>query len=102
MTNEANMLRHLGEVARQEDHPGLDFTRLADDIFHVDGSVGRHDCFASKPQGVSVRSLQEFYPNGVLPKLLVKSLIHRLLFAINWLHYGCKVIHTGAQHYTFL
>ena len=92
------MLRHLGQVAREEDHPGLDFIRLADDIFHINGSRGRHVCFASKPQGVSVRSLQESYENGVLPKLLVKSLIHRLLFAINWLHGNCSVIHIGTQY----
>lgn len=84
----------MNAVARERDHPGLLFTRLADDIFEIHGPSGRHYCIAMKPQGVSVRTLQDFFPDGKLPKLPVKSLIHRLLFAINWLHADCHIIHT--------
>ncbi|KAK5168829.1 uncharacterized protein LTR77_006138 [Saxophila tyrrhenica] len=92
--NEAEMLRHLESTSEAGDHPGLDFIRLADDIFEADGPTGRHHCIAMKPQGVSVRTLQEFYPDERLPKLLVRSLVHRLLFAIDWLHSRCQTIHT--------
>ena len=92
--NEVNMLRRLKKFA-DKDHPGLDFTRLANDIFELEGPSGCHYCIASKPQGNSVRTLQETFPNAVLPKLLVKSLIHRLLFSANWLHAICGVAHTG-------
>jgi hypothetical protein len=88
------MLRHLKEVAK-DDHPGLDFIRLAEDIFQIDGPEGQHNCIVTRPEGVSVRFLQEYYPDAVLPKLLVKSLVHRLLFAINFLHVRANVIHTG-------
>ncbi|OJD10516.1 CMGC/SRPK protein kinase [Emergomyces pasteurianus Ep9510] len=77
-----------------KDHPGLDFTRLADDIFQLDSLFGCHYCIASKPQGNSLRTLQEIFPNRMLPKLLVKSLIHRLYFSVNWLHATCGVAHT--------
>lgn len=78
-----------------QDHPGLDFTRLAQDIFEIDGPSGRHYCIASKPQGNSVRVLQEMFPNATLPKLLVKSLVHRLFFSLIWFHGICGVVHTG-------
>ncbi|RJE24171.1 STYKc [Aspergillus sclerotialis] len=86
------MLRRLKQFA-EKDHPGLDFTRLANDIFELEGPSGCHYCIASKPQGNSVRTLQETFPNAMLPKLLVKSLIHRL-FSANWLHATCGVAHT--------
>lgn len=89
------MLQRLGKFAQEADHPGLDFTRLATDVFEVDGPSGRHYCIAMKPQGSSLRTLQETFANAILPKILVKSLIHRLLFSVNWLHATCGVIHTG-------
>lgn len=89
------MLQRLGKFAQEADHPGLDFTRLASDVFEIDGPSGRHYCIATKPQGSSLRTLQETFANAILPKILVKSLIHRLLFSVNWLHATCGVIHTG-------
>ncbi|KAK2780711.1 hypothetical protein FQN52_002079 [Onygenales sp. PD_12] len=88
------MLQRLSKIAQEADHPGLDFTRLATDIFEIDGPSGRHNCIVAKPQGSSVRTLQETFPNAKLPKPLVKSLVHRLLFSLNWLHFCCGVIHT--------
>lgn len=92
--NEVNMLQRMKSLA-EKDHPGLDFTRLAQDIFDVNGPTGRHYCIVSKPQGNSVRTLQEMFPNGVLPRLLVKSIVHHLLFSVNWLHTICGLVHTG-------
>lgn len=92
--NEINMLRRLEQFAN-EDHPGLDFTRLARDIFETQGLSGVHYCIVYKPQGNSVRRLQEIFPDAIIPKCLVKSLIHRLFFSVNWLHATCGVAHTG-------
>ncbi|KAB8210114.1 kinase-like domain-containing protein [Aspergillus parasiticus] len=91
MPNEINMLRRLEKFA-EKDHPGLDFTRLARDIFEIDSPSGSHYCIAFKPQGNSVRTLQETFPNAQLHKLLVRSIIHRLFFAVNWLHATCGVV----------
>ncbi|QMW42280.1 hypothetical protein G4B11_005604 [Aspergillus flavus] len=63
--NEINMLHRLEKFA-EKDHPGLDFTRLARDIFEIDGPSGSHYCIAFKPQGNSVRTLQETFPNAQL------------------------------------
>ncbi|EEP77012.1 predicted protein [Uncinocarpus reesii 1704] len=92
--NEISMLQRLKKCAAAEDHPGLLFTRLADDIFEINGPSGRHYCVASKPQAGSVRVLQETFPEAKVPKLLVRSLIHRLFFSVNWLHGNCNTIHT--------
>ncbi|KAK6826694.1 hypothetical protein RU639_004750 [Aspergillus parasiticus] len=73
--NEINMLR-----------------RLEKDISEIDGPSGSHYCIAFKPQGNSVRTLQETFPNAQLHKLLVRSIIHRLFFAVNWLHATCGVV----------
>lgn len=88
-------MRRLLEITRMGEHPGIDFTRLATDIFEVDGPSGSHYCIVADPQGSSLRVLQEILPRARLPKALVKSLVHRLLFSINWLHASCNAIHTG-------
>ncbi|KAJ5936660.1 protein kinase [Penicillium verhagenii] len=67
--NEINMLQRLKQFA-DKDHPGLDFTRLARDIFETESLAGRHHCIAYKPQGNSVRTLQEAFPNAMIPKAL--------------------------------
>ncbi|KAE8353518.1 protein kinase [Aspergillus coremiiformis] len=92
--NEVAMLQRLGKFAQEADHPGLDFTSLARDVFTMDGPAGPHYCIIKKPQGPSLRTLQENFPNAILPKFLLKSLIHRLWFSVNWLHATCGVIHT--------
>ena len=90
------MLRRLSEFAREaDDHPGIDFTRLARDIFEIDGPYGRHYCIVTKPQGGSLRTLQETFADAIFPRMLVKSLVHRLWFSVNWLHATCGVVHTG-------
>lgn len=92
--NEINMLRRLKKFA-ENDHPGLDFTRLAQEIFQTNSIFGRHCCIVSKPQGNSIRTLQELFPSARLPKILVKSLIAHLFYSVNWLHVICGVAHTG-------
>ncbi|KIV88507.1 hypothetical protein PV10_08188 [Exophiala mesophila] len=95
VTNEVAMLKRLSRIAKEADHPGLDFTRLALDTFEIDGPHGRHYCIAAEAQGCSLRTLQETLDDAILPKLLVRSLVHRVLFSLNWLHAGCGVVHTG-------
>ncbi|KAL4955210.1 hypothetical protein BDW69DRAFT_161200 [Aspergillus filifer] len=60
--NEVNMLRRLEKFAKDfadDDHPGPDFTRLAKDIFQVNGPTGSHYCIVSKPQGHDVRFIRK-------------------------------------------
>ncbi|OQE13385.1 hypothetical protein PENFLA_c049G09239 [Penicillium flavigenum] len=72
--NEINMLQRLKRFAdtEQRDLPGIGFTRLADDMFEIDGASidGRHYCIALRPEGQSMGVLQETFPNAILPKLL--------------------------------
>ncbi|KAL3444920.1 kinase-like domain-containing protein [Aspergillus insuetus] len=82
--NEVKTLQRMKKFADAADHPGLCFTRLA----------RSHYCIASKPQGHSLRDLQTAFADAKLPKILVRSLIHRLLFSVSWLHAICGLIHT--------
>ncbi|KAL4871038.1 hypothetical protein BDV12DRAFT_183941 [Aspergillus spectabilis] len=75
--NETNVLRRLKKFA-ERDHPRLDFMRLAQDIFEFNSPPGVSYCIVLRPQGNSVRVLQEKFPAANLPKLLVKSLIHHI------------------------
>lgn len=94
--NEVRMHQRLLRFAETgKEDPGTRFTRLANNVFEVAGPYGRHFCLASKPQGASLRALQEAFPSGMLPKPLVKSLIQRLFFSLYWLHETCGVVHTG-------
>ncbi|EFE37876.1 hypothetical protein TRV_07467 [Trichophyton verrucosum HKI 0517] len=100
--NEVNMLKHLKSAAvetKEINHPGVDFIRFAEEILEIDSPVtgGRHYCIVTKPQGNSVRALQDEFPGGILPRLLVKSIVHRLFFGLNWLHAGARVVHTVIQ-----
>ncbi|MCJ1384252.1 hypothetical protein MMC17_007368 [Xylographa soralifera] len=99
--NEVKMLQILGTLAQEADYPGLDFTRVALNIFEIDGPSDRHYCIATKPQGSSLRTLQGVFPNAILPKALVKSLTHRLCFSVNWLHATCGVVHTAEDETNF-
>ncbi|RAH85863.1 protein kinase [Aspergillus japonicus CBS 114.51] len=92
--NEVKMLRRMKEFAEAASHPGLCYIRLATDIFELHTSSGRHYCIAAKPQGHSLRTLQTTFPNAQVPGILVRSLMHRLFFAVNWLHATCRLIHT--------
>jgi hypothetical protein len=95
VTNEVKMLQRLGDFKRRGDRPGLDFTRLAIDIFQLRGQFGSHYCITSDLQGNSLCALQRMLPNAVLPNRSIKSLVHRLLFSVDWLHDTCGTIHTG-------
>ncbi|KAL2848820.1 kinase-like protein [Aspergillus pseudoustus] len=92
--NEVHMLRRMEKFA-EVDHAGLDFTRLASDIFKVTSSRRQHYCIALKPQGHSLCALQVAFLDAKLLKLLVRSLMHRLFFSVNWLHATCGFIYTG-------
>ncbi|EFR05429.1 CMGC/CLK protein kinase [Nannizzia gypsea CBS 118893] len=97
--NEVKMLKHLMPIAADEEeanNPALKFIRLADEILEIDNPAtgGHHYCIVSQPQGNSVRTLQEEFPGGILPRLLVKSIVHQLFFGLNWLHACGRVVHT--------
>ncbi|GBF65334.1 dual specificity protein kinase [Trichophyton mentagrophytes] len=97
--NEVNMLKHLGSATLNQDEAdkiALKHLRLAEEILEIDNPItgGRHYCIVSQPQGNSVRVLQEEFPGGILPRLIVKAIAHQLLIGLNWLHACAHVVHT--------
>lgn len=98
--NEVKKLQILTDMVQNpkpeaKDHVGPLFMRLARDIFEIQGTYGNHYCIAFKPQGNSLRTWQEIFPDGKLPKFLVRHAVNRLWFCLNWLHAACGVVHTG-------
>ena len=90
------MLERVGKCATEDPHCGVEFTRLATDVFQIEGRTARHDCIVSKPHLSSLRTLQEALPDAKLPKLLIKCILQRELHSVNWLHAACGVVHTGS------
>ena len=95
------MFRRLTLKVPGTDHPGVDYIRLAREIFEIEGPTGRHYCVVMEPHGNSIRFLQENLPTAMLPKLMVRAAMHMVLFALNWLHLECNVIHTGTRSRRF-
>jgi hypothetical protein len=91
------MLHRLAQKASETDHFGVRFTRLARDVFEIEGPAGRHSCMVMEPQGNNVRALQDLLPSPMLPPVMVRSLVTGVLLALNWLHVDCNVIHTGTR-----
>ena len=60
--NEVNMLRRLDRFAQEADHPGLDFTRRAREIFELDGfHGGRYCCISASLK----RAVSAFYKRNI-------------------------------------
>lgn len=93
--HEINMLRHVQDCAEAMHHDGAGLIRLASDIIKLETATGTHHCIVSKPAESSLRKVQENLAPGPLLKDLIKSHVHRLLYALNFLHADCKVVHTG-------
>lgn len=100
VVNEVKMLKHLkltAEEREETNHPALKFLRLADEILELDNpeTGGHHYCIVSRPQGNSIRSLQDQFPGGILPRIIVKTIVHQLIIGLNWLHTCGGFVHTG-------
>lgn len=94
--NEMDMLCELKDKTLLSRHPGKDHTRLPYSIFDIESNTGRHYCFASKAQGVSLQYLREKWPETTFPRSIIRSLISGVLLAIDFLHSDGGVAHTGA------
>ena len=71
--------------------------READNIFQVAGPKGVHQCIAMKPHSCDYYTLKQDLFGGKLPKDLAMVVVHQLLACVNWLHFDCGVIHSGAS-----
>ncbi|KAL4863753.1 hypothetical protein BDV12DRAFT_189478 [Aspergillus spectabilis] len=81
--NEVNMLRRMTKVAQEAEHPGLFLLVLPVTYSKSTRRMAGTNTLLRNRMGL------------MLPMLLVRSLVHRLFFSVNWLHVSYGVIHTG-------
>lgn len=76
-------------------HPGYDVVRPLLDHFDVDGPSGKHRCLVHQPLFESVLTFLHRNPVRRLPVPIVAFILQRLFLALDYMHQGCNVIHTG-------
>lgn len=65
------------------------------DSFEIAGPFGLHRCLVHQPLGMSLHDLQMRARNQVFNKDVLRTSIHQLLAALDFLHTQAHIIHTG-------
>ena len=92
---ESDILRSLAEG--NPDHPGHEHIVKILDSFTHSGPNGEHDCIVFEALGESVLDFQRRCEDGRLPLAMVRTIARQLLLALDYIHSGCRLIHTGKQ-----
>ena len=77
------------------DHPGHEHIVKILDSFTHSGPNGEHDCIVFEAPGESVLDFQRRCEDGRLPLAMVRTIARQLLLALDYIHSGCRLIHTG-------
>ena len=91
LSDELGFLRLIRDFAQESQHPGRTHVVTLMDSFEVSSAHGRHLCLV---HGVLGRFPKVNSPG--LPVPLVKAVAKQLLWALDFLHRECCVVHTGA------
>ena len=76
-------------------HPGHRHIRTALDVFTLPRQDGDHKCLVQKPMWDSFRDLLNRNPAHRFPTEMLRPALCYILFAIDYLHSECKLVHTG-------
>lgn len=87
--------QHIAEV--DPSHRGLYFIRTVRDSFNIQGPDGTHVCLVYEPMREPVWLFQRRLPDGRYTPNMLKHTIKFMLYALEYLHDCCHVIHTGAR-----
>ncbi|KAJ6114575.1 CMGC/SRPK protein kinase [Penicillium sp. IBT 16267x] len=92
--NEIRAINTFTQVLSQ--HPGRQYLRDAISSYKVTGPTGVHTCIVQEPMWQTIEDLWGLY-DGILPPIVVKTILKQLLSALNFLHTECKLIHTDIK-----
>ncbi len=72
--------------------------RIALDDFKVKGPTGTHSCLIYEPMREPIWLFRQRLKNERIPMDLLKRYLIILLYALDYLHSECHVLHTGRYH----
>lgn len=78
-------------------HRGYALFRPNVDSFEVTGPKGSHLCLAYEPMREPFWHFQRRFTDRLIPLPIIKTYILFLLAGLDYLHTGCRVVHTGIQ-----
>lgn len=77
-------------------HHGRSLIRTLLDSFEVKGPEGySYSCLVYPPMRESLLMYQRHFNNRMMPLPLIKAYIRALLMGLDYLHKGCRTVHTG-------
>ncbi|KDR74608.1 hypothetical protein GALMADRAFT_1333939 [Galerina marginata CBS 339.88] len=89
--DELSILRRIN--SSKKEYPGRKYVTTLLDNFTITGHHGAHLCLVSAACGAFKGSI--FNSGQKLPVVFVKVIGRQLLFALDYLHRECRIIHTG-------
>ncbi|RHZ60663.1 hypothetical protein CDV55_105267 [Aspergillus turcosus] len=78
-------------------HRARPIFRTFSECFEVSGPEGRHLCLAYEPMREPLWLFQRRFKDGRIPLPIIKTYIRLLLAGLDYLHKGCKVVHTDLK-----
>ncbi|KAF9445372.1 kinase-like protein [Macrolepiota fuliginosa MF-IS2] len=92
--DESEMMKILRD--RNPSSPGYQHVCHLRDDFVVEGPNGRHNCLVLDPLGVTALEIGRAFA-GPIPLVILKRMIRHILYALDYLHQDCDIIHTDIK-----
>lgn len=81
----------------KSNHIGRSLIRTSTDEFEIKNEHGTYKFLVQPPMSLDLLKFQGRFPGKRLPEELLKSVVHHVLLALDFLHTEAKVIHTGTH-----
>ena len=91
--NEEKVLAHIAAI--DQTHIGSRLVRKLLNSFEVPGQNGTHRCLVHEPLIITLGDLGPHFPGFRVPLHILRTIVHDLLNALDFLHSKAKVVHTG-------
>ncbi|KAB8278281.1 CMGC protein kinase [Aspergillus minisclerotigenes] len=93
--DERDIEEHIAKT--DPSHRGFPLFRTFTESFEVTGPEGKHVCLAYEPMRAPIWLFQTRFKTGMIPLPIVKTYILFLLAGLDYLHTGCRIVHTDLK-----